>query len=423
MTLQASYDCPSCWEPFQPEEIHWIAQKVEGDSHFAKGGEKRRFLPRHFRINGNRVYAVDENGGLCQKLACPHCHIEFPSFYLKSKPFTISMVGGTSTGKTHYLVSLHHWLQSELGNYGLSYRDGFSTNNKDLQERCQAFFPGTGVAGQFAESKATIPGKYDEEVLIENPYTPGEKDKFTYPKPFMYSMTLQGGGAAYSLCLYDHAGENFRHENTLDTNRPVTQHVAGSDAIFFFFDPTQIYSFVDEYKNGIDNEKLVGAEQRLVSGGKIDVHDDPLAIFEAMENLMTSAYDGPLVILVPKCDAWMDSPAWKKSLQNLSENARKTLNGVPISPKDGKLLINDIREISEHVKQYLQKYYEKFIHAVQRFSSEAVYIPVSATGCNPQKINGIWGFHSGQLKPRWVGIPFMYALLKHGLIESIMDTN
>lgn len=436
-----SFICPSCWEEFGLGQVCWIAEKVKGDSHFHDKYEGTRFFPKHFRKSNDRIYAIDEEGGLCERLACPHCHLEFPPRYLETKPFTVSIVGATDTGKSFYLLALQDRLSKELGKYNLLYTDSQTHNNKQLKERCRKLFSGEGAdregrrqyvptSGDFG---GTDKGDFVAEILKEVKGKPGKREPYTYPKPFIYFLSPSDQSLARSLCLYDHAGERFMEEGMKDPNAPVTGHLRKSDAIFFVFDPTQIDVFIEDANlnpRGDQSQK--------------NVYNNSMDIFEGMTKYSIKGhYDGTFVVLVTKCDEWMakgrtTSKFWKDIWNDprwLSKEAETALRPVgntsspgPLS-RDNKLLLNILWEISDLVEQYITELYPQFTNAVKLFCArggkqlDVIYVPVSATGVSPRKIGGENGFYVEELNPQWVEVPFLYALAKHGLMAVKKDVN
>ncbi|MDR1964272.1 MAG: hypothetical protein LBQ50_10875, partial [Planctomycetaceae bacterium] len=160
--LPTLYKCPSCWNEFHLEETLWISEELMGDTHFDNADENTRFLPKHF--SAKECLARDSEGHACNRLACPHCHLEFPPFYLESQPFMTSIVGSQSSGKTCFLTSLYHWLQTELPNYGINYADGFAKNNERLDEIYKELFPQGSQQNKLVVPSATRLGENDVEI-------------------------------------------------------------------------------------------------------------------------------------------------------------------------------------------------------------------------------------------------------------------
>lgn len=427
-TLQSRYKCPSCWGKFSLEEIKWIATSSElvGDPRLGEY-EQLRFLPRHFTPNG---MAIDEKGGHCSRLACPNCHLEFPRAYLESKPFMTSIIGGQGSGKTFFLLSMANWISRSLPVFGFrqDVRHHLDVNFK-LEKFIEMFFP-TGEPEGLVELDPTGIGENAVEVRIPKQGTEDYTDTMVheYIVPYMYSVRSIDRKFLYSLCFYDHAGETFR-AGERNRENSQTNHLGSSDALFFIFDPTQNLDFVKQYKKkkGQPKNHRTGSERNLSLEFKnIDdrTRDDPFAIFSEMARRIQThyqtdngplkanqQYDKPIIIVVTKCDTW-------KVL--LEQENQKALEQEPVIEREGKRPISNfiIQNVSANIHSLLQKYHPRFVNAVDDFASDVTYIPVSATGKDPEGENF---FMPGTLSPIWIGVPFLYALAKHEnkLVEMV----
>ncbi|MDR2763000.1 MAG: hypothetical protein LBB88_10385 [Planctomycetaceae bacterium] len=424
--FQTRYKCPSCWRFFRIEDVLWIAnsEELRGEDRLSEYDFKR-FLPRHFTPN---CRAIDEYGGECEKIACPHCYLEIPRAYLESKDFMVSIVGSRTSGKTYFVTSLVHWIKRSLFNFGFYYYEAtFANKNRDLEINIEKLFPNVTVPNERVDLAGTVP-QYGVTIKTPKPKTPDQFDEFTYPIPFMYSIKSKElpESPNYSVCIYDHSGEDFRAGED-HPKAPLTQHLGYSDALFFLFDPTQFPNFIKAYKRKqgkelIDNE-LVGAERNTL-GTSEAYQDQPYIIFGEMTRRIQNnyknkrgkmlgtieKYDRPIIIVVSKCDTWMCL---------LDESVQEIIKkGYPIPEKDanGNDIVGArpiskklIKIVSDEIHRLLLEYRPQFINVVDSFASDVTFIPVSATGCSPTHE----GFVPGTLEPIWIGVPFLYALAKH----------
>lgn len=444
--MQDRIKCPSCRDEFRIEETLWIAShdELQGEDPYLASTDYMRFLPKHFTADRRAPKAIDPKGGICNLLACPHCHLEIPREYFNSQPFTTAVVGGRSTGKTFFLIALNRWLHSELPEFGLNYRDGYSEKNEVLDKFGEQLFPEASVSNDLVQLAGNERGDNDASVFKprrghEDEF-PDVGDMYNYARPFMYLMNRARNDfqneeiiEQYSLCLYDHSGERFWRENANHVeNIQATKNVVESDALFFLFDPTQIPGIVHAYKevkkqeSGGIMEPYIGAEKNMEDTEQAP-KNHPLAIFSVMRALISNSYpemrkyDGQFVVILPKCDAWMC--LLDVDIQECLKNYPCHKNEETNRPS-GKLSRHVIDKVSDAIKRFLlKKEYkcDKFVKAVNDFASNAIYIPVSATGCQPTIEDGAEGFKPGNLHPIWIGVPFLYTLAKHKdkLIEIV----
>ncbi|MDR2171927.1 MAG: hypothetical protein LBP59_17420 [Planctomycetaceae bacterium] len=424
--FQSRYKCPSCWRSFRLEDILWVAasEELRGDEYLSEYDFKR-FLPRHFTPG---CKAIDEFGSECDQIACPYCHIETPRAYLESKEFMVSIVGSRTSGKTYFVTSLVHWLKRSLSNFGFYYYEAtFANKNRELEINIEKLFPNITVSQEPVDLAGTAP-QYGVTVKTPKIKTPDQFDEFTYPIPFMYSIKSKESPDApnYSVCIYDHSGEDFRAGED-HPKAPLTQHLGSSDALFFLFDPTQFPNFIRAYKEKqgkkFEPDELVGAERNTL-GSSESYQDQPYLIFGEMTRRIKNnyknkngqmlgtieKYDRPIIIVVSKCDAWMCL---------LDESVQKIIaKGYPMPEKDtdGKDITGArplskklIKIVSDDIHRLLLEYRPQFINVVDSFASDVTFIPVSATGCSPAQD----GFLPGTLQPIWIGVPFLFALAKH----------
>lgn len=349
-TLPTSIKCPSCWHRFQIEQTVWIATSddLREDQRLEDKNAFRRFLPRHFTPSGR---AIDELGGECAEYACPRCHLPIPNAYFESSPFTTSIVGGSGTGKTFYLVVMTWWMKNYSSTVGLEFGDSFAELNKEyLEEPIEQFFPTrTFINGLQTISPNTSADRGQNVYLPKiNPQAMLGRDAaelndrpHTFIRPFVYSIKpAHTDNLPYSLCLYDHAGEDF-WQKTDDPTKPLTMHLGFSDTLLFQFDPTQNLNFINAYKPDFRESDLVGKERDILKSHKDTVWNDPVSIFNEMarrirqdykkannEKLRAAEkYDRPIIVVVTKCDAW-------KSL--LPPEIQKRLEKDPFVEQEGK---------------------------------------------------------------------------------------
>ena len=406
--------CPSCWEYFSLEDVLWFARfhkEIEPDP-FLTEYDSIRFLPEHFTPSGK---AICENGDECELLACPHCHLEIPRSYLNSFPIVTSVVGGVGVGKSYYHATLVQWIRDSLKkNFGwhgelatyVHQRDGKRPGNEKLTDQAEILFPLRRLTEEEENVPVTLEKTDQDDNCQEVKRPTGPNGEMRMEKliiPFIYDLIPSNGllnvnensTSLYSVCLYDHAGENLR----LGTDAvKLSQHLKTSNAIFFLYDPTYNGRF----------SKAMGYSGTT----ETNQWDIPSNVFRNMKNMITNdvvaMIDVPLVVIVTKCDLWMHL---------LTPESQKNLMSNPWGSKSGvcSLSQSTLRDVSVDIRNLMEKYDVSFVNDVEQFASDVLYVPVSATGnvkpeVGPDKVPR---YKPHSLKPIWIGVPFLYVLARH----------
>jgi len=204
------------------------------------------------------------------------------------------------------------------------------------------------------------------------------------PKPFLFRLdAIEPNQKAFStdriLCLYDNAGESFEPGGETEEN-PVTRHMSRADGLIFVFDPTKETSFRRACQAHSSDPQW--SDQRMSRQS---------AIFsEAISRILrhrglrpTDKIDTPLIVLLPKFDAWnfllADHP-----LPNFSTTAAPTpaANSSPHKRFDARAVL----EASHRVRKILEAHATPLLTRIESvFNPQKVlFVPVSATGCSPQ---------------------------------------
>jgi hypothetical protein len=407
--LRENVTCPHCLKPFKLEETHWIAKHEHADEEERlSGGEKARFLPDRFTVEGN---AIDKHGAVCDKLACPTCLGVVPREILEMQTIYCSVLGAPSSGKSYVLASMTHRLKAVLRRqFRLSFLDADTDLNHTLTEYRNTLFhnPNPDQLVRIRKTERTDE-KTTNTVL-------GEDDvQMVYAKPFVYKIVPHRGHPRESaarhvsraFCLYDNAGEHFLLGQDIYRNR-VLDHLGKSGIQMFLFDPTQDPDFRDECRQTSEDPQLHGK----------GVVYDQVEVFTTASNQIRTlrSYDamvktrGLLFVLLTKYDSWkqmldvqLDTP-W----------TRTETNGV------GVFDVRYVDSVSSQVRELVDRFFPDVIDVAESLSNNVLYLPVSATGRPPE-----WGgdelglaFRPRDLRPQWVEVPLLYALCRGtGLIQ------
>ncbi len=420
LSLRNKITCPSCWNEFPPEEIHWVSKHPSlAPDPILGTGEQIRFLPTRFSIKG---MAIDSEGLDCERLACPRCHLTVPRALLEIKPMIVSILGAPSSGKSYYLAAMTWQLRTTLhSKYAVDFSDADPVANLILVEYEELLFHNQRDDIPITLRKTeSYDGYTNQTVTIDN------RD-LTLPKPFVFRLASLSNHPHYdagirlsrAMCLYDNAGEDFLPQN--ESNRNInTDHLGVSNVLLFLFDPTQ-HRNVKRQLQGQSSDPQVGSavtsyRQDQVLNHAANKIRNQTALGQDRQT------DRPLVITVTKFDVWR--PLVDDSINQLMEDvSHKFKKNVAA------LNMTKLRKVSALVREFLNEYAVEVVAAAEGFSSDVIYIPVSAIGvdCRPvlNADTGKFDVLPRDIAPLWTDIPMLYAMhqCSNGLIRSGTESN
>jgi len=412
-TLLRRTTCPHCWMKFAPADVLWISSHADllGDPRLGRE-EQQRFLPTRFDLDGN---ALDAKGFVCQRLACPRCHLPIPRALVEIEPLFISILGNPACGKSYFLTAMTWELRRILPKYfALSFMDADTVSNRSLNEYEELLFlnPRSDDPVPLADliRKTELQGDLYDSVMFGNQVV-------SYPRPFLFALRTQdshprhaaGEGLARLLCLYDNAGEHFQAGQD-STSSPVTQHLAQSRLLLFLFDPTQDQRFrkVCQEREGLPPTVL---------GNRASRQESVLLEAAARVRRYTGLPEGakikqPLIVVVTKFDVW--NKLLKDSSLQEPRVGQDQVRGLDLER---------IESRSRAVRTLLSTVCPEIVTAAETFAQDVVYVPVSALGKLPavQTESNALAIEPGNIKPVWVTVPLLYALCRwmRGLIPGL----
>jgi hypothetical protein len=243
-------------------------------------------------------------------------------------------------------------------------------------------------------------------------------------RPYLFSLTALEAHPNFHcaskvsrvLCLYDNAGESFLPGEDRATS-PVTRHLALSRAVFFLFDPTQDTRFRRACRGRTNDPQMIERTERLER--ERPVRQETILI-EAAERVRRYSglshnvkHSRPLVIVVTKFDCWA-------ALLNTARLARAwTVSEGPLSA----MKLEMVEEMSQQLRSLIWRLSPEIVSAAEGFARHVLYIPASATGCNPtvDPNTGADGFRPRDIHPVWAEVPMLYVMAKwmHGLVSYV----
>lgn len=396
--------CPHCWHRFSAEDSLYIAQhaKLTGDP--VLGPEhQQRFLPSRFTATG---IAVDAGGQECPDRACPRCHLEIPDAALQPDPIILSVVGAPSSGKSYLLTSMVWSLRRALAEFALGFTDSDAKTNTTLHDYENLLFNCPEPEEISTLKKTQLEGaELYNTVMLQGVRT-------TLPKPFFFNLDLlphhpraESGRVndSKTMVLYDNAGESF--EAGRDTvESPATRHLGRASAIFFLFDPTRDGRFREQLTDSPDPQVH---EKRLLYRQEVLLNEMITRFRRHSGQGRNQRYRKPLIIILPKSDIWGHLiPAESPERPWTSRGFVKELD------------VDTIYSTSLAVRSLFLELCPEIVHAAENFARKVIFVPASATGCNAEKIDDLFGVRPCNVKSLWVEIPVLLLLEEHGLVKA-----
>jgi hypothetical protein len=414
--------CPHCWEHFSPEQVLWVSehQDLLGDPRLGPE-QPQRFLPTRFNVAGE---ALDARGFACRQLACPHCHLVVPRPFLEMEPLFLSIFGAMGSGKSYLLASMIWELRKCLPlEFAISFADADPSMNRVLNDYEEALFANT-QAQELIPLKNLI-RKTEEQGDLYDVVAFGTQN-VSYPRPFVFALQPQAGHPHLAkaetlgrvVCLYDNAGESFEPGKDVVSN-PVTRHMAQSRCLFFVFDPTQDARFRKHC-----DERLGRASAPRVSRQEPILQEAATRIRRSVGLKQTEKHTRPLIVIVTKCDAWLQLIQDPMSHDPWKEVSFGQMGGTRIEKSLSALDTAAVERWSQLVRALLLEHCPEIVTGAEAFAEHVTYIPVSAVGWNTQvdESTGLLSLRPEETQPYWVTVPVLYALCHTvpGLIPSIV---
>ena len=401
--LLSKITCPHCWKRFSAADTLWVSQHAEllGDPVLGTDAASR-FLPSRFSPAGD---ALDARGMACHGLACPACHLPLPRPCLEIDPLFVSIIGVPASGKSYFLTAMTWELRRLLAKqFAVTFSDADTVTNRTLNEYEELLFLPGDDTRFVAIRKTEVHGTALYDQIRQG------QQIVSLPRPFLFSFRPNAGhpNAAQSakvsrlLCLYDNAGEAFEPGEDSSAS-PVTQHLAQSRVLMFLYDPTQDARFRAKCRTVSTDPQLEGRSRRqetilLETAARVRRY----AGLSAQQK-----HARPMIVIVPKADVWgglvgLDLDREPVALKAL---AKGTVAGVDV---------RRVERTSADVRGLLLDTAPEFVTAVEDFCEHVVYVPVSALGRGPERQDGQAGLfvRAGDIKPKWVTVPILYALAK-----------
>lgn len=369
----------------------------------------RRFLPSQFTMTGD---AIDPAGGTCTETACPSCHLKVPRLLALRETFGVSIFGTPSSGKSYLLAAMLRMLEEKLSEYQLAIDDVDAEANAIIHDYQKSLFDQATPDSRVTLLKTDTIGDWYQKVVF------GGAEK-TLPKPFLYRINPLTGHPSYArvkpkvLCIYDNAGESFE-PGTDSEGSPVTRHMAMAKGLFFVFDPTQEANFRTACRERSSDPQWA-AESRSRQSTLFSEAMSRVLRFQGA--LPTSQVGTPVIVILPKYDAW-SFLLGDKELPN-------PYRDVSLKEKNASIRVfneSAIQRVSQACRAMLAKHAASTLMRIEERCDpkQTLFVPVSATGCGPagQNEEGKYFHRAGSISPIWAEVPLL-ALLSRALPDLL----
>lgn len=234
--LRQKITCPFCFESFAAQDIQFrclntLCTRREEDTKFA---EARGIPPiqmghvfgvRKRSLVGGVPHTVDCDacGRQSRTRLCPACHFELSHDVGQIEQKIVAIIGGSNTGKSHYIAALIHHLQHKVGD---NFHFSVSMVGDGTRDRWNRDFY-TPLFEKRSVLEPTQPTHVD--AIVKN--------------PLMFRLTIQQGNRirALNISFFDTAGEDMS-KLRVDMLTVEARYICKADGLIVLLDPLQIDS-------------------------------------------------------------------------------------------------------------------------------------------------------------------------------------
>jgi hypothetical protein len=419
LPLAASVSCPHCWHPYPPERTLWISSdhpNLRGDPKLTDY-DPRRFAAERFDVQGN---ALDACGQRAAGLACPKCHLVVPRALYEYKPFFVSIVGAPGCGKSFFLPAMTWVLRTSMPErFAVTFQDADPRLNLLLHDYEKTLFLNAKRDEPITLKKSQVE---NDASLYDRVKIGNEWVELARPMVFRMEPTADHPQAAKvaalsrAVCLYDNAGEAFEPAASEVVSR-VTNHLEHCDLTLFLFDPTKHPRFREAVQGrSQDPQWSQPLETVVLQNTLLDNAANRLRSLRGMS--LQERHNGPLVVVVTKLDAWVNLFPEAVRNQILATNFFS-----PSAPGSALCVLRAdlVKRLSDIVRGLLQSLAPEIVNAATAYSTDVTFIPVSATGCNVQRLNNpdgtpVAGYGFGvrprNVQPKLCELPLLVGISK-----------
>lgn len=383
-----SITCSFCFSTFSAQEMLFrcVAPGCTGRTPDSVYSSARGFglvpmgrilPPVKQRIGIPRMTECDQCKKETRTRICPSCHFELPHDIGQIDQRIIAIIGGSNTGKSHYIAALITKLQHEVGanfSFGVSML-GDGTRERWLSDFYRPLFENKTVL------QPTLQSAVDSRVK----------------NPLIFRLTLgqHNTRRALNLSFFDTAGEDMTTLG-LDTLSIEARYICQADGIIVLLDPLQIESVRQRLSSSVNMPRPdPKAQPEFITARLRELMERSLNIAP------TKKVKTPIAFTLSKIDALRPIMAPDSALLRQSEHF-------------GTVDLDEIQSVSTEVDSYLQAWINpNFATTINLNFNRYSYFGVSSLGSQPDAHN-----HLTAVNPRRVEDPFLWILYQLSLMKG-----
>lgn len=412
--------CPHCWHQFRMSQINYISKHPQllGDPVLGASAPTR-FLPTRFSPQG---YALDAKGEVCPEMACPRCHLYLPEAVLDRPSLSFSIVGAQGSGKSYFLTAMIWQLRRLLpAKFDFNFVDTDPKMNIVLNDYESRLFLNKSPDQLVGLPKTELQGgDFSNNVVING-------ENIDLPLPFVFTLsptpTNTQRREIQNVIFYDNAGEHFQVGRD-SFNNPATSHMVHSQGIICLYDPLRDARMAR--KCNPDDPQIKNAPLDDMQNNQTVMLNEIISRIKKHTGLKTGEkLRTPLVMVVPKFDAWQDIFPYK--LRTTEE-----VNGAPVRhdrlpvyyhPKTMQyfLDLSLVAEVSYALRERLLGITPEVVAACETFFSTVYFVPVSAMGAAPVFVpeQDMIAIRPKDIAPLWAEVPMMILFYHARLLQGV----
>jgi hypothetical protein len=389
--LTVKITCPFCFESFEAQKVKYRCvnprcSKQEEDPIYARAHnqltppkmghvfEKNETSWKSKFVELDLSARCDVCSKESSKRICPNCHFELSHDAGLIDDYIIAIIGGPNTGKGHYIATLIHRLEHEVG-------AEFNFSLRMLGDETRERFETDYYTPLFRRKIVIDPTR---SALVET----------RVKQPMIFRLTIQDGHKrrAVNLSFFDSAGEDMK---SLDIISTEARYICFASGIIFLLDPLQI----EAVRQQVSQQVLP----------KLETAAEPTYIVERLRELFerqfrlspTTRVKTPVAFVLSKMDTL---------LPIIDPSSAMRLTGEHF----GYFNLGDAQSIHTEIENYLQYWMGSgFCNRVQSNFTKYHYFGVSSLGRAPD-ISG----NLETISPIRIEDPFLWIMYQLGLIKG-----
>lgn len=385
MFLQQQIICPFCFSRFSGQEMLFRCVSVgcKGVALDDKYAQERGLPPLpmgHILTPPKSTFSVARSMecDVCRRESrtrlCPACHYQLPYTIDQVEQRVVAIIGGSNTGKSHYITSLVHTLMHEVGaNFRFSLKmEGDETRRRWNDDFYKPLYENKNVLQ--ATQRSSLDSRVKTPLIIRLSFDLGKRNRDLY------------------LSFFDTAGEDMTRLE-VDALSVEARYISQADGVIFLLDPLQI----DSVRQQLPSVPVPPA----------DIQAKPEYIVARFHELLESRLNikpgkkvkTPVAFTLSKVDTLRPIVSPDSALLRRSEHF-------------GQVDLDDIQSMHTELENYLGVWINaNFCEYIQHNFEHYRYFGVSSLGSQPA---------NGHIEPHSVRVedPFLWLLYQLGLVKA-----